>query len=70
MAKKNISTSAPITRQRMIELLNDDLAGEYQAIIAYTGYSQVIKGAKYTAIAKELEVRVGELISPQKAAAQ
>ncbi len=60
MAKKNISTSAPITRQRMIELLNDDLAGEYQAIIAYTVYSQVIKGAKYTAIAKELEVHAVE----------
>ena len=49
-----------ITRERMIELLNEDLAGEYQAIIAYTVYSQVIKGAAYTDIARELEAHAGE----------
>ena len=46
---------APITRARLIELLNEDLAREYQAIIAYVVYSQVLKGAAYMAIAKELE---------------
>jgi len=45
----------PITREQLIELLNEDLAREYQAIIAYTVYSQVIKGAQYMAIAEELE---------------
>jgi rubrerythrin len=35
--------------------LNEDLAREYQAIIAYVVYSQVIKGAQYVAIAGELE---------------
>ena len=49
-----------ITRPRMIDLLNEDLAGEYQAIIAYTVYSQVLKGAAYTDIARELEVHAGE----------
>ena len=49
-----------ITRERMIELLNEDLAGEYQAIIAYTVYSQVLKGAAYTDIARELELHAGE----------
>jgi len=49
-----------ITRERMIDLLNEDLAGEYQAIIAYTVYSQVIKGAAYTDIARELEAHAGE----------
>lgn len=49
-----------VTREQLIELLNEDLAREYQAIIAYTVYSQVIKGAAYTAIAKELEVHAGE----------
>ena len=44
-----------LTRQRLVELLNEDLAREYQAIIAYTVYSQVIKGAQYMAIAEELE---------------
>jgi len=47
--------AAPITRERLIELLNEDLAREYQAIIAYVVYSQVIKGAQFMAIAKELE---------------
>ena len=49
-----------ITREEMIQLLNEDLAGEYQAIIAYTVYSQVLKGAAYTDIARELELHAGE----------
>ena len=44
----------------MVELLNEDLAGEYQAIIAYVVYSQVLKGAAYTDIARELEAHAGE----------
>jgi bacterioferritin len=58
------STAPPagskITRKQMIQLLNEDLAGEYQAIIAYTVYSQVLKGAAYTDIARELAVHAGE----------
>ena len=49
-----------MTREQMIQLLNEDLAGEYQAIIAYVVYSQVLKGAAYTDIARELEVHAGE----------
>jgi bacterioferritin len=49
-----------ITRQRLIELLNEDLSREYQAIIAYINYSQVLKGAQYMNIARELEVHAGE----------
>ena len=44
-----------VTRQQLIELLNEDLAREYQAIIAYVVYSQVLKGAQYMQIAGELE---------------
>ena len=51
---------ATITREKLIELLNDDLAREYQAIIAYVVYSQVLKGAQYMAIAAELEKHAGE----------
>ena len=49
-----------LSRDQLIAKLNDDLAREYQAIIAYTIYSQVLKGAAYMAIAKELEVHAGE----------
>lgn len=49
------ASEAPITRARLIELLNEDLAREYQAIIAYVVYSQVLKGAAFMAIARELE---------------
>ena len=49
-----------ITREKLIEKLNEDLAREYQAIIAYTVYSQVLKGAEYMAIAAELKVHAGE----------
>ena len=49
-----------VSREQLIELLNEDLAREYQAIIAYVVYSQALKGAAYMAIAKELETHAGE----------
>jgi bacterioferritin len=60
MTKKRITGELSITREQMIDLLNEDLAGEYQAIIAYTVYSQVLKGAAYTDVARELEAHAGE----------
>ena len=60
MTKENTTTELNITRAQMIQLLNEDLSGEYQAIIAYTVYSQVLKGAAYTDIARELEAHAGE----------
>ena len=60
MSKEESKPGLSITRERMIQLLNEDLAGEYQAIIAYTVYSQVIKGAAYTDVARELEAHAGE----------
>jgi hypothetical protein len=44
----------------LIEALNEDLSREYQAIIAYVTYSQVLKGAAYMNIADELAVHAGE----------
>lgn len=58
-----MNQESKITRERLVELLNEDLAREYQAIIAYTVYSQTMKGAAYTAIAKELAVHAGEELS-------
>ena len=49
-----------ITREQLAERLNEDLSREYQAVIAYVVYSQVIKGAQYMNIAKELEKHAGE----------
>ncbi len=49
-----------ITREALIDHLNEDLAREYQAIIAYVQYSQVIRGAEYMTIAAELEVHAAE----------
>jgi bacterioferritin len=57
------TTNQPITHEEMIRLLNEDLAREYQAIIAYVVYSQVIRGAKYQHIAKELERHAAEELS-------
>ena len=45
----------PITRDQLAQLLNEDLSREYQAIIAYVVYSQVLKGAEYMNIADQLE---------------
>jgi|SRR5690348_56772 bacterioferritin len=55
MATKPIEAERTITRERLAELLNEDLAREYQAIIAYVVYSQVLKGAEYMSIADQLE---------------
>jgi len=52
-----------VTRQQLIERLNEDLSREYQAVIAYVIYSQVLKGAQYMSIAKELERHAGEELS-------
>src|SRR5215469_2548968 len=43
-----------ITREQLAQLLNEDLSREYQAIIAYVVYSQVLKGAEYMNIADQL----------------
>lgn len=49
-----------LTRKQLVDLLNEDLSREYQAIIAYTVYSQILKGPEYTDIARELEKHAGE----------
>ena len=53
-------TGSNPTRKKLIDDLNTDLAREYQAIIAYVVYSQVLKGAQYMSIAKELETHAGQ----------
>jgi bacterioferritin len=51
------------SRSELIELLNQDLAREYQAIIAYVVYSQVLKGAQFMNIAGELEKHATQELS-------
>ena len=55
-AERTSGDGAPtVSREQLINLLNEDLAREYQAIIAYVVYSQVLKGAAHMKIAEELE---------------
>ena len=57
MAKrKSAASDKNISRERLAELLNEDLSREYQAIIAYVVYSQVLSGAQYMDIAAQLEI--------------
>jgi bacterioferritin len=42
-------------RDQLIKDLNEDLAREYQAIISYVIYSQVLKSAEFMNIADQLE---------------
>lgn len=44
-----------LSRDQLAELLNEDLSREYQAIISYVVYSQVLKGAEFMSIAEQLE---------------
>jgi bacterioferritin len=57
-----MSTTAntKMTRKKLIDALNEDLSREYQAIISYVNYSQVLKGAAYMNIADELAVHAAE----------
>src|SRR5262247_1257927 len=55
-APKSAANENEISRDRLAELLNEDLSREYQAIIAYVVYSQVLTGAEYMDIAAQLEV--------------
>ena len=49
-----------VSREQLIDLLNEDLAREYQGVIAYVVYSQAIKGAEFMNIAAELELHAHE----------
>jgi bacterioferritin len=46
--------------QTLVDGLQQDLSREYQAIIAYTVYSNVLTGAKWMSIAKELKKHAHE----------
>src|SRR5450755_2253642 len=62
-AKKSAGAAentAPVTRDSLIKALNEDLSREYQAIIAYVVYSQVLKGAAYMNIADQLVEHAGQ----------
>ena len=62
MANPSANPDQPtaVSRAELIKLLNEDLAREYQAIIAYVVYSQVLKGAQYMNIAGELQLHAGQ----------
>jgi len=55
-APQSIPNENEVTRERLAELLNEDLSREYQAIISYVVYSQVLSGAAYMDIAAQLEI--------------
>src|ERR1700678_4566960 len=59
---KSDSNETEISRDRLAELWNEDLAREYQAIIAYVVYSQVLSGAQYMDIAAQLEIHAKQEI--------
>jgi len=59
-AKKAAKGGKALSKEKFIALLNEDLEREYQAIISYVNYSQVLKGAEYMNIAGELEKHAHE----------
>ena len=60
MPRNAAPSDSKVTRKELIAALNEDLSREYQAIIAYVVYSQVLKGAEYMNIAAELELHAQE----------
>src|ERR1700676_2782016 len=61
--RSDLESASTVTREDLVDLLNQDLAREYQAIISYVVYSQVLKGAEYMNIAAELEKHAQEELS-------
>ncbi len=59
-----------ITREKLASFLNEDLSREYQAIIAYVVYSQVLKGAEYMSIADQLAIHAKQELEHALAIAQ
>jgi bacterioferritin len=57
---KTMEAETEVSRERLIEFLNQDLAREYQAVITYDVYSQIIKGAAFMNIGAELEKHAQE----------
>jgi bacterioferritin len=70
VAGTNDVVDSKVSRTDLINALNEDLSREYQAIIAYTVYSQVIKGAEYMNIAGELETHAAQELAHAIAIAQ
>jgi len=60
MSQTMTAPERTMTRTELIDRLNEDLGREYQAIIAYVVYSQVLKGAQYMSIAGELKKHASE----------
>ena len=58
--QKTQKSEPALTRDRLAELLNEDLSREYQAIIGYVVYSQVLKGPEFMNIAAQLETHAGD----------
>jgi bacterioferritin len=58
--QKSGTIDQAVSRERLAELLNEDLSREYQAIIGYVVYSQVLKGAEFMSIAEQLELHAHE----------
>ena len=56
----NGTSAKSVTRAQLIELLNEDLSREDQAIIGYVVYSKVLKGAAYMSIAADLEIHAAQ----------
>ena len=61
--ESTVHSAGQISRDDLIQLLNEDLSGEYQAIISYVVYSQVLSGPEYMNIAEELEKHAAEELS-------
>jgi bacterioferritin len=53
---KSVAKEPALSREQLANLLNEDLSREYQAIIAYVVYSQVLKGAEFMNIADQLQL--------------
>ena len=57
---KTKKSEKSLSKEKFIDLLNQDLEREYQAIITYVTYAMELNGAEYMNIAAELEKHAHE----------
>jgi bacterioferritin len=60
MSEEKNGNAKPDGIAELIDALNEDLSREYQAIIGYTVYSNVLSGAQWMNIAAELKLHAAE----------
>jgi bacterioferritin len=66
----NETNPDPLTRERFIQLLNDDLSTEYQSIVQYNLHISTVTGAEFVSTIDELAIHLTQELQHARVLAQ